>query len=56
MKITPRGYFVAGFLSALMLGALWYFTSHFWWIGDTPCLGTLTQCLVEQAPVDGGNS
>lgn len=56
MKVTPRGYFVAGFLTALLLGAIWYLTSHIWIIDGAYCLNTLTQCLTEQSSVEGINS
>lgn len=51
MKLTPRGYFVAGFVSALLIGALWYLTSHIWILDGAYCLDTLTACLVEQSSV-----
>jgi hypothetical protein len=56
MKLTPRGYFVAGFLTALAIGALWYITSHIWFLDGAYCLNTLENCLAEQASVNGGNS
>ena len=47
MKLTPRGHFVAGFLTALFIGAIWYLTSHIWYIGGEYCIQTLEHCLME---------
>ena len=52
MRLTPRGYFVAGFMSALLLGALWYLTSHIWILDGAYCLDTLEKCLVKQSSVE----
>lgn len=45
MKVTPRGYFVAGFVSALALVLAFYVMSHIYWTPTGYCWGSFDECL-----------
>lgn len=45
MRITPRGYFVAGFVSALALVLAFYVMSHVYWTPTGYCWGSVNECF-----------
>lgn len=42
--ITPRGWFVFGFATALALIGAEYVLSHIWFVGTHYCWGTFEHC------------
>jgi hypothetical protein len=45
MKLTNRGWFVAGFVSALALMLAFYVMNHIWWTPTGYCWGSVNDCL-----------
>jgi hypothetical protein len=45
MKLTNRGWFVVGFVSALLLLGLIEISTNLWWTQNGYCWGQMTECL-----------
>lgn len=45
MKLTNRGWFLAGFMVALLLVALFQIAGNLWWTPNGYCWGEMSECL-----------
>ena len=45
--ITPLGWFVLGFLSALLVLVAFWLMGHFWVNEGGICIGSMAQCMAE---------
>jgi hypothetical protein len=45
MKLTNRGWFVVGFVSALLLMGLIEISTNLWWTQNGYCWGEMLECL-----------
>jgi len=48
MKLTKRGKRVRAVAILLGIIAIYYITSHIWWVGDHYCWGDMIECYFEE--------
>jgi len=46
VKLTKRGKRVRAILILAAAVAIYYITSHIWWVGDGYCWGDMTECYL----------
>jgi hypothetical protein len=46
MRLTKRGKRVRAILILAAGVAIYYVTGHIWWVGDSYCWGTMTECFL----------